>query len=138
MEGDARLDLAVGQAIALHATLECYHQRLALRGSYDGVTCSGVPEAEALAERFQRESWASTSIEPRPDVVDLPSLRTMAVNTRVDVRGVVVRLEVRAWLDRPVRPSPSPHRCHVLPHHRPRRHTHANRMARRANVRVSR
>ena len=95
MKGDERLQLVVGKAIALRATTELWQQRVALKVFYDGVTCAGVAEAEALAERFRREPWDAAPIEPQINVVSLPALLDKAIGERVDVRGVVTRLEVR-------------------------------------------
>ena len=95
MKGEERLELVVGKAIALRATTELLQQRVALKAFYDGVTCGGVAEAEALAEDFRREPWDAAPMEPRMNVVSLPTLLDKTAGERVDVRGVVTRLEVR-------------------------------------------
>ena len=95
MKGEERLELVVGKAVALRATTELLQQRVALKAFYDGVTCGGVAEAEALAEDFRREPWDAAPMEPRMNVVSLPTLLDKTAGERVDVRGVVTRLEVR-------------------------------------------
>ena len=69
MKGEERLQLVVGEAIALRATTELWQQRVALKAFYDGVTCSGVAEAEALGAA--QHAWAKgraarTWAEERP------------------------------------------------------------------------
>ena len=93
MKGDERLELAVGAAIALRAVTETFQHRMGLRAFYDGVTCRGVAEADALAALFARGPWSSTHVEPALRIVGLPALLDKAPGERCDVRGVITRVE---------------------------------------------
>ena len=99
MKDGERLELAVGMAVALRATTELWQHCVALKAFYDGVTCDGVSEAEALAERFRREPWTATRVEPGLHVVGFTALLDKAVDERVDVRGVISALEVHARIE---------------------------------------
>lgn len=108
MKGEERLELDVGTALALRATTELWQERVSLKVFYDGVTCGGVAEAEALAEDFHREPWDATPIEPRMNVVSLSALLDKTVNERADVCGVITQLEARHTAQKTHHPAPPP------------------------------
>ena len=61
---------------------------------------SGVQEADAIAERFRREPWTATPVEPTLHVLGLPELLDHSDGERVDVRGVATALyEARVRLE---------------------------------------
>lgn len=97
---EERLELVAGMGLALRATVHVFRQRVALRAFYKGVETSGVPEADAIAERFRREPWTATPVEATLHVLGLPQLLDHSDGERVDVRGVATALyEARVRLE---------------------------------------
>ena len=97
MKGGERLSLATGTALALRAIVEHnFRHEITLKAYFAGVACDGVPEANALAERFRREPWTASPVKAHFNFIDFPKLREQKLETHVDALGVIHELEVCA------------------------------------------
>lgn len=92
--------IRVGDAIALRACVEDQRGVVALKSSFEGMTTSGVPEADAVAASFRAAPWEASAVRRRPSFVPLTALVSKSAGDRVDVSGVVASpLEVREPAD---------------------------------------